>query len=131
MRKPKKAQGASLRGIGVDLVDVLRVKEFLKHHSQQACDKILTTREQRHWRRKGSSARTFSKLFAAKEAFFKALGKSWMGLKGFGSMEIQMLPRERFYARSVSSHDKNPAGSYGKFFTHRKRWVGACVIMWN
>lgn len=67
-----------------------------------------------------------SRLFAAKEAFFKALGKPWMGVEGFSKIDVEFLAHNRFVA-TWNEKNKEAKGS-GCFFQHEK-FVGAQVIL--
>ena len=72
----------------------------------------------------------FAKLLAAKEAFFKALGGSWMGLEGFQSIEIRLEAHNHFRVQSSLSGFRPPMKAEGQFFQDRER-VGAQVILWD
>ncbi len=115
-----------LRGVGIDLVSVGRMRRFLKRHPQDAFQRILSTRERKNLRSQRLSAIGFSKIFAAKEAFFKALNRPWLGLEGFASMSVRFLDPNRFQIRARAFRGL----SEGCFFGDRK-WVGAQVILWK
>ncbi len=109
-------------GLGIDLLSLSRAKNFLNSHSLKKIGRLFTDNERKKLRR--LSPRAFSRLFTAKEAFFKALGKSWMGLEGFGTIEVRELSRDRFQAVSEGRVGE------GSFFED-KNWVGAQVVLWN
>lgn len=117
-----------VKGIGIDLVSVPRVRKILKHHRAKTLKRLLTPSERKHFSRKSLSPAAFAKLFAAKEAFFKAVGRSWMGLEGFGAIEIKGFPRGRFQAKS--SAYSGPWRAEGRFFGTREL-AGAQVILWD
>ena len=121
MRKLNLPKSANPSGVGIDIIDSVRIQSFLRRHPQQGRQAILTRNERKEWQKHDCSPILFSKLFAAKEAFFKASGKLWMGLEGFRKIEVKLLPRNRFRVGKAS----------GQFFTYRKRWVGAHAIVWN
>ena len=129
MQKPELLKRSQLQGVGVDVVDISRVQAFVQNHSKSACARILTSQEKKVWRQKKYSARIYSKFFAAKEAFFKALGRSWMGLDGFQTMDILLLKGNRFRANFLAPN--RSGGHDGHFFSIRNRWIGAQVIAWN
>lgn len=120
-------------GLGIDLIAISRARQFLKEHRQKAMDRLLTHSEKKQLRRKSLSALQFSKMFTAKEAFFKATGESGMGLEGFGSLEVKFLPHKKFQVRSLNSkrrsHSK-PQRVVGSFFQD-KVFVGAQVVLWS
>ncbi len=113
-----------ISGIGIDLVDLNRAGRFLKEHRATSLNRLFFPSERKFIQNKPSVS-SFAKAFAAKEAFFKALGLSWMGLEGFKKIKLKILPNDRFTASSVSP--KKIQGQ-GRFFESRK-WVGAQVIV--
>ena len=118
-----------LKGIGIDLIELTRLRRFLKSHPFKNCERLLTESEKKRWRTEKQSAVFFSKLIAAKEAFFKARGGNWMGFEGFGSYEVECLGHEQFQVRDL--HLKNqPLRAQGQFF-ETSEWVGAQVVLWG
>lgn len=74
-------------GVGVDLIDVARVAK------QIAADigfkeRIFTEKEITYCERKKYKAEHFAARFAAKEAFFKALGTGWRNGMAFTEIEV-------------------------------------------
>lgn len=61
-------------GIGIDLIEVDRVKKALEEHPR-FLDRVFTPEEVRYSRGKRNAAQHLAARFAAKEAFFKALGR--------------------------------------------------------
>jgi holo-[acyl-carrier protein] synthase len=61
-------------GIGVDLVQIERVRDALTRHGEPFAARILTASELEAWRTNRDQPRFLAKHFAAKEAFGKALG---------------------------------------------------------
>src|SRR5438874_124528 len=80
-----------LRGIGIDLVSVPRMRRFLKEHGKKAVRLLDPAQSSRK-----VSAAHLARIFAAKEAFFKALGRSWMGMEGFKDIQVQGSPQGAF-----------------------------------
>ncbi len=120
----------NLKGIGIDLVAVSRIKNFLKDHPRKSCQRILTRNEVKFWQKKKYSTLVYSKFFAAKEAFFKAFEGNGLGLAGWRLMEIELLPRQVFHA-TLSTRKKNRNWqAEGKFFA-TKECIGAQVILWE
>jgi len=71
-----------IKGIGIDIVEIGRVKEAVDKYGRAFLDKIFTARELKYCRR--SKAFKYPELavrFAAKEAYSKAIGT---GIAGFG-----------------------------------------------
>lgn len=73
-------------GIGTDLIEVERVaKKVAKPDFKR---KVYTEREIAYCEANYNSAESFAARFAAKEAFFKALGTGWQGFFSFCEVEI-------------------------------------------
>jgi holo-[acyl-carrier protein] synthase len=69
-----------IKGIGIDLVKISRIRRHLKREETRFFDRLFTEREQIYSRKSKSinnQAEHFAARFAAKEAFFKALGTGW------------------------------------------------------
>ena len=60
-------------GIGTDIVEINRIKKFLKKNNQFK-KKIFSTKEIKRCESSPNVSASYSKRFAAKEAFSKALG---------------------------------------------------------
>jgi holo-[acyl-carrier protein] synthase len=63
-----------IEGIGVDIVQIERVRSALTRHGEEFALRILAASELDDWRANRDPARFLAKRFAAKEAFAKALG---------------------------------------------------------
>ncbi|MBI5778227.1 MAG: holo-ACP synthase [Planctomycetes bacterium] len=61
-------------GIGIDLIEVRRVKALL---NKPNLGRIFTAQEIKYCRSKKNQAESFAARFAAKEAFLKAIGTGW------------------------------------------------------
>jgi len=64
-------------GIGTDIVDIGRIQKLLDRHQHHFVDKIFTRKEKEKANSRKNSAAVYAKIFAAKEAFIKALGGSY------------------------------------------------------
>ena len=118
--------GLRIRGIGIDLVSIPRMRKFVKLHGQKAAellDSSFSTRSKHVL-----SVKHLARLFAAKEAVFKALGRSWMGIEGFQEIKVQGSPSQGFSVQCPFL----PQGvvAAGRFF-EGKDWAGAQVILWE
>jgi holo-[acyl-carrier protein] synthase len=61
-------------GIGSDLIDIRRIENTIARHGDRFLARIFTETERKRATRKASTAATYAKRFAAKEACAKALG---------------------------------------------------------
>jgi holo-[acyl-carrier protein] synthase len=83
-----------MQGIGIDIVNIKRIKKMLKRHPTRALTKILSLEEQQQFAtyEKKSSKKSIAylaKRFAAKEAVVKALGLGFR--KGLRMRDISIL----------------------------------------
>ncbi len=63
--------------IGIDLVEVERVRTLCERWGKRFEDRIFTPRELKYCNRKRSRIQSLAARFAAKEAVFKSLGTGW------------------------------------------------------
>ena len=73
-------------GIGVDIIDNKRIQKFIK--SNKFKNRIYSTKELKLSEKTKNKVAFFSKRFAAKEAFSKALGTGFSGNLNFKDIEI-------------------------------------------
>jgi holo-[acyl-carrier protein] synthase len=76
-------------GIGIDLVDTVRMEGVIKRWGGRFTHKVFTTREIAYCEQKRSPASHYAVRFAAKESFFKALGRA-QG-KGIRWKEVEVM----------------------------------------
>lgn len=74
-------------GIGIDQIEVPRVRERLDKEDDLK-ETLFTAGEIAYCDGKRHSAQHYAARYAAKEAFFKAIGTGWRGGVGFGDIEI-------------------------------------------
>ncbi|MDY0298156.1 MAG: holo-ACP synthase [Acidobacteriota bacterium] len=77
----------ALRGIGIDMVEIRRVREALDRNPHFA-DKLFTPGEIAYCESMARRETHYAARFAAKEAFFKALGTGWR--LGMGWQEVDV-----------------------------------------
>jgi len=65
-----------IRGIGVDIIDIPRIKKMVEDDSR-FIEKIFSASETAYCNEKARKEIHFAARFAAKEAFFKAIGTGW------------------------------------------------------
>jgi holo-[acyl-carrier protein] synthase len=64
-------------GIGVDIVDIGRIRQVLERQGERFVRRVYTAAEQEYCRAHRDPAPYFAARFAAKEALFKAVGTGW------------------------------------------------------
>jgi holo-[acyl-carrier protein] synthase len=74
-------------GIGIDLIEVERIRKQLTQ-GERFKNRIFSPDEIAYCESKKNKAQNYAARFAAKEAFFKALGTGWRGGLAFNQVEI-------------------------------------------
>ena len=88
---PRKA-GPVIVGIGIDLVSVSRIGAVLERRGERARARFFTPAEAARCGASRSPAESFAARFAAKEAFYKALGTGVGGAGGWTEVEVVSAP---------------------------------------
>lgn len=114
-------------GIGIDLVDVRRIKSLVK---KPHLDRIFTAQEIKYCRSKNNPAESFAARFAAKEAFMKAINIGWGTAQSpkWNEIEVQISDLK------VSGKARQIAGRLGVkhthiSLTHTKDYAIAVVVL--
>jgi holo-[acyl-carrier protein] synthase len=67
----------TIAGIGIDIVLVSRIDELIERYGERFLEKVFSRQEIEEGSKKMNGAQFFAARFAAREAFFKALGTGW------------------------------------------------------
>ncbi len=82
-------QGPGVIGLGLDLVEIERVREALERGSGKRFEqRVFTPHEIAYCRSKADPYPHFAARFAAKEAAMKALGTGWTGQVFWQGLEV-------------------------------------------
>lgn len=94
-----------IHGIGVDIVEVARIRRFLDQDNRPLLERLFSSFELSHCLQKRGAAECLAGRFASKEAFVKALGSglrdglSWVEMEivndQLGKPEIRLSGRTR------------------------------------
>src|ERR1700712_3723066 len=76
-----------IAGLGIDIVDVERIAEKL-NKGNGFRDLVFSANEIAYCENKPNKFEHYAARFAAKEAFFKALGTGWLNGTAFNEVEI-------------------------------------------
>jgi holo-[acyl-carrier protein] synthase len=112
-----------VRGIGIDMIEVERIKRTAKKNPK-FLDRIFTSGEVRYCLKKRNKYQHLAARFAAKEAFFKAIGKriNWKDVELInapsGKPRLEISTKERF--AFVQAHVS---------ISHLKEYAVAVVIL--
>lgn len=88
-------------GIGIDIIEVKRIKK-LAEKNPRFLQRIFTSREINYCQKKRNKHQHLAARFAAKEAFFKAIGRriNWTDIELFnlssGKPQLKIKSKERF-----------------------------------
>ena len=78
----------SILGTGIDIVETNRLKKLLLKKKSNFKNKIFTNNEIAYCEKKTNITNCYSKRFAAKEAFVKALGTGFKNNINFKDIEV-------------------------------------------
>jgi holo-[acyl-carrier protein] synthase len=79
-------------GIGVDIVEVERMRRTVERHGDHFVRRVFTDEEAAYCRRCAHPEQRFATRFAAKEAALKALGVGWT--QGVQFTEVEVVTNE-------------------------------------
>lgn len=118
-------------GIGTDLIEVARVAEKLKHKDFKA--RVFSQKEIEYCDAQGRPTESYAARFAAKEAFFKALGTGWEGHFPLCDIEIlnDKLGKPELYLINQAKvyFDKKSFGKIHVSLSHLKEMASAFVVI--
>ncbi len=77
-----------IQGIGVDIIEIDRIRDVIDRHGDNFLQKIFTETEINYCRSRKISHQHFAARFAAKEAFGKALATGWRGEFNWKDIEV-------------------------------------------
>ncbi|MBP1656732.1 MAG: acpS [Bacteroidetes bacterium] len=77
-----------IRGIGVDIVDIGRVRNVIEREEMRFLEKVFTDTEIAYCNAKHNRCQHFAARFAAKEAVSKALATGWAGDFRWKNVEV-------------------------------------------
>jgi holo-[acyl-carrier protein] synthase len=81
-----------IQGIGVDVVDVARMRSILGEQGALFIDRVFTETEIAYCRSKQNPEQHFAARFAAKEAVSKAMQTGWSGIFRWKDVEVVNEP---------------------------------------
>ena len=74
-------------GLGTDIAEVARIAKSIENIAFK--EKVFSKTEIAYCETKTNKAENYAARFAAKEAFFKALGTGWRGAMAFNDVEVE------------------------------------------
>jgi len=104
-------------GVGIDSVSVSRIARLIERYGRRFLEKVFTEDEIEGGSGRRDSAQFFAARFAAREAFFKALGTGWG--RGIPLKEVSVTREESGRPLlSLSSQARRAAESRGASISH-------------
>ena len=92
-------------GIGIDLIEVRRVREAIERFGERFLRRLFTSVEIEYCSPKKNAALHYAGRFAAKEAAFKAMRRGWGGDLGWKDVEVYNeatgAPQIRFHGKAL------------------------------
>ena len=122
-----------IAGIGIDLIEVARIREAIEKYGERFLRRIYTAVEIEYCSSKKNAAIHYAGRFAAKEAAFKAIERGWMGDISWKEIEIYNepsgAPRIVFYGKALELiQDKKITRSFVTI-SHIEEHATAAVVL--
>jgi holo-[acyl-carrier protein] synthase len=120
-------------GLGLDLVDLGRFERLWRRRRASMSRKIFTPAELAYCLKRRRPAMHLAARWAAKEAFFKALGAGWARGGGFRNVEVVHAaggaPRLRLSGKAARAARAAGGAEYLLTLTHGEKSAAAAVIL--
>ena len=125
--------GSNVVGVGIDQIEVDRIRDSLEKHGDHFLDKIFSPTEQAYCREKADPAPHLAARFAAKEAASKAFGTGFGKEFGWLDSEVENGPKGqpviRFSEKGRALLEKNGASEALVSLTHLESIASPIVIL--
>ncbi len=119
-------------GVGIDAIEVERIRRQLDR-SDRFKTRIFTAHEIAYCEGKKNRAQNYAARFAAKEAFFKALGTGWSGGLAFTQVEVvndaRGKPEIRVYGKAKKLIEETGVIHIRVSLTHLKDIASSIVTL--
>jgi holo-[acyl-carrier protein] synthase len=122
-----------IAGVGIDMVRIDRVWAVLERKGERAVQRFFTPAEAARCRASKRPAESFAGRFAAKEAFFKALGTGW-GIGGAWT-DVEVVhadsgaPSLRLSGRAATLAADRGVTRVHLSITHTEEMAAAVVVL--
>jgi holo-[acyl-carrier protein] synthase len=132
LRRRRKA-GPVIVGVGMDLVSVSRVARVLERRGERARERFFTAAEAARCGVARSPGESFAARFAAKEAFYKALGTGVGASGGWREVEVVSAPSGapglRLAGRAAEAAAERGVSRIHLSLTHTGDLAAAVVVL--
>ena len=133
MKSPEIPEGTNVVGVGIDQIEVSRIRDSLEKHGDHFLKKIFSENEQSYCKDKADPAPCLAARFASKEAVAKAFGTG-LG-KEFGWLDSEIIhgdagePILSFNPRATELLKSKGAEKALVSLTHLETVASAIVIL--
>jgi len=116
---------------GIDLIEISRIRKSMQN--ERFIQRIFGNSELAELELTGFSAQRAAALFAAKEAFGKALG---LGISGFSFKDVEVLHNSTgmpflIFSGKAKELVENKAFRFSLSITHTKDYAACVVVAYN
>ena len=123
-----------IEGIGIDMIEVERVSEKMAR-TEGFRELVFSQNEIDYCEKKKNKFEHYAARFAAKEAFYKAIGAGWMNGTAFNEIEItnddKGKPLITFLGNTLALMNEMGILNIHVSLTHLKTMASAVVIIEN
>jgi holo-[acyl-carrier protein] synthase len=123
----------SVRGIGIDIVRVDRIRDSLERFGHRMEARLFTVEELDYCRRHKDPLPHLAARFAAKEAASKALGTGMSAGVGFRQIEVVQpggrVPMLRFHEAALARYQALGCAASHLTLSHDGGLAVACVVL--
>jgi holo-[acyl-carrier protein] synthase len=120
-------------GTGLDLVSITRFNRFAARHGARGLHRLFTAGELHYCLGHRDPGPSLAARFAAKEAFFKALGTGMGPAGGWRDVEVVRLssgrPRLMLHGRAATTAQEMQVRTIHLSLTHTADTAGALVLL--
>jgi holo-[acyl-carrier protein] synthase len=120
-------------GTGLDLVSIIRFNKFTERRGERGLQRLFTAGELHYCLGHIDPGPSLAARFAAKEAFFKALGTGMGPAGGWRDVEVVRLssgrPRLMLHGRAAATAQEMQVRAIHLSLTHTAETAGAFVLL--
>jgi holo-[acyl-carrier protein] synthase len=120
----------AIYGVGIDLVEVDRIKRALEKYGNRLKERIYTKSEQEFCESRNGKFQSYAARFASKEAFSKALGTGLRGVISWRDIVViddeKSRPKLEIHGRAYTILNKRKASLS---ISHTENYAAAVVII--
>jgi len=121
-----------IKGTGIDIIDIPRIKKILEK-DDRFIEKVFSTTEIDYCKSKHKQEIHFAARFAAKEAFFKALGTGWRYGMRWEEVSVQNdslgKPELKLSGATQAYFEKNKLKHIHLSISHTREYAVASVVL--